>query len=140
MMRKGIESIISVIVLVFITIAFLGIAYTLLSGQFSTYTTEKFNVPETLAECKLGKIKVYATTTDEVLNIDRFITKDIIYPGGSQVVSVNLTAANFPLKRGQQAKSIIDYDCGNPTSGCGNGAYTVVLATSTLKLERPVIC
>ncbi|MBI2675784.1 MAG: hypothetical protein HYX24_04965 [Candidatus Aenigmarchaeota archaeon] len=140
MAKKGIESIISVVVLVFITIAFLGVAYTLFSGQFSSYSTEKFNVPETLAECQYGKIKVYATTTDEVLNIDRFIKKDIIYPGGSPVVSVTLTAANFPLKRGQQAKSIIDYDCGNSTSGCGNGAYTVVLATSTQQVERPVVC
>ncbi len=140
MNRKGIESIISVIVLVFIALAFLGVAYTMLSGQFGAYTKEQIMVSKSLSTCDYGKIKVYATTTDEVLNSDRLIRKEIIFPGATLTVS-NFTLQNFPLKRGQQSKQIIDFDCWNTAGGgCGNGEYTIVLATSSVKEEIPLTC
>ncbi len=126
--------------MVFIALALLGIAYTVLTTQFGFYANDRFHMPEDLALCQLGKIKVYATTTDESLSVDRFITKEIMYPGGTQVVSVNLTSSAFPLRRGQKAIQILEYDCGNPSTGCSSGSYTVTLATSSMRLQRPVQC
>ncbi|MBI2675978.1 MAG: hypothetical protein HYX24_05950 [Candidatus Aenigmarchaeota archaeon] len=134
-MRKGIESVISVIILLFITVALLGVAWTFLKSLLDIYTQDQIQIPESLAYCQYGTIEAYATTTNEILNADRVIIKDLIDSNGVKT-AVNLVTANFPLKRGQQAKKIIDYNCG---SSC-NGTRTLVIGTSTMRVTRPITC
>ncbi len=137
MKRKGIESVISVIILLFITVALLGVAWTSLSALIGQYTEEQFHVPETLAYCQYGTIDVYATTPNEILNSNSFIITQLINSEGNAVSGFNITTSVFPLKKGQQAKKIVSFNCGG--SGC-SGTYTIILGTSKMRVTRTVTC
>ncbi|MBI2675980.1 MAG: hypothetical protein HYX24_05960 [Candidatus Aenigmarchaeota archaeon] len=128
---------ISMAIIVFLLI--LGVAFLiyvfLASIIDGSPTTDQLQLPEALTYCQYGTIEAYATTTDEMLNADRIIIKDLIDSNGVRT-DLNLVTANFPLKRGQQAKKIIDYNCG---SSC-NGTRTLVIGTSTMRVTRPITC
>ncbi len=121
---------------VFLGLTIFIVVYLYISPLYSSYSVNIFHIPEDLAYCQYGTIEAYATTPDVRLNADCFIITQLINSEGNSVRGFNITASAFPLKRDQQAKKIVSYNC---TTGC-KGSYTIILGTPTMRLTRPVTC
>ncbi len=101
-----------------------------------SYTIQQFEVPENLVYCKKGIIEAYAITSDRELTAGSLIIKQLIGSDGEPVKDFDIIQSAFPLCRGQQAKKIVNFNCG----GICEGAYNLVLATAYRRITMPVTC
>lgn len=150
-MKKGITPVIAIIVLLFITIALAGAAWTYMQGFFFGQITKTFNVPPNGIYCQGGKITVIAQNTgyQTTLGVDDFIVKKVTWANGTEI---------FPLRDTEGAGSendfkktlqpgegdvFIETDCNDKagaTKGCGSGAFLLNLATSSTVQRLSVTC
>ena len=136
-MKKGITPIIAIIVLLLITIALAGAAWTYLQGFLFSQISKTFNVPPNSVYCSgpsgTKTIKVYVQNTgyQSVLSVPDDI---IIAEVDGTDVSGDLATINVePQKSGK----ILDTDCG---SGCTVGPHTVRIGTSSTVVVEQVNC
>jgi len=116
-MKKGITPIIAIIVLLFITIALAGTAWTFLSGYLQTFTAKTFVVVTGSAYCTDDQIVFYIVNQGmSKLTDSDFIVKNV-QPGGSFQPIPDIE----PGKTGQINVSC-DVNC--------SGVYTIRIGTS----------
>lgn len=141
-MRKGITPVISIIILLFITIALAGAAWTYLQSFMFGQISKTFSVPAGGAYCENGLVKLYITNTayQGSLLASDFILADV---DGTQT-----TMYGMPLAQGK-ATLAVNHSCGTaccsspPCSyGCcaGSTYYTVNLGTSSTVIHQRVYC
>lgn len=139
MMRKGITPIIAIIVLLLITIALAGAAFTFLQGYWTSLTGTAFTIPTGGAFCvKNGTSGVYRITlTVSNLASSDLQTSDFIIAqiDGTDATS-SLTSTTIPASG--SAVILSNYDCGG--SGCGTGAHTVTIGTQSNVENTNVFC
>ncbi|MCK4496605.1 MAG: hypothetical protein KAU24_00295 [Candidatus Aenigmarchaeota archaeon] len=138
-MKKGITPIISIIILLLITIALAGVAYTFLMGQLYTRIGGSFDVPVGGAFCTNGLITIQVSNTGTAdlhshptdTDINDFIT--------AQVDGVDITASleTTAIPPGQGGTILRNYDC---TTSCASGPHTIDLGTESLVLHPTVYC
>ena len=95
-MRKGITPVIAIIVLLFITIALAGAAWTYMQGFMFGQITKTFNIPPNGIYCQGGTITVITQNTgyQTTLAAEDFIVKSLSYANGT---SVNTACDDFPV-------------------------------------------
>jgi flagellin-like protein len=138
-MKKGITPIISIIILLLITIALAGVAYTFLMGQLYTRIGGTFDVPTGGAFCTNGLITVQVsnTGTADISShptnpaANDFITAQV---DGVSVIQYLETTTIPP---GQGGTILRNYNC---TTSCASGPHTVDLGTESLILHPTVYC
>ena len=131
-MRKGVTPVIAIIVLLFITIALAGAAWTYMQGFLFTQISKSFQIPTNGAYCEGGKINIYVVNTayKGALQESDFILHDI------DGTNANLVTANFPIAEGAAALIVSD-----DNSGSGwTGYHTVNLGTSSTIVHERVFC
>ncbi len=128
-MRKGITPIISIIVLLLITVALAGAAWTYLSGIMGIYTEKSFIIPTAGAYCSAGKIVVSLVNTGtSTITTDNWITASID-------PAINCTAGD-PVK---PTSNIEPKGTGTFTASCATGiSYTLHIGTAA-GTQHPVV-
>ena len=128
MERKGITPVVSIIILLFITVALLGSAWNYLQGFLLGRISKSFDIPTNGIYCDGGVIKVIIQNTGQgSLTEDDFIVHDV---DGTEVPLQNL-----PLEPGKAA-TIIEYDCG----GTCKEYHTINLGTQANIVHPKVYC
>ncbi len=137
-MKKGITPIIAIIVLLLITIALAGAAWTYLQGFLFSQISKTFNVPPNSIYCSgatgAKTIKVYAQNTGYQSVLEE---ADIII---AEVDGADVTGdlvASFSIEP-QKSGKILDTACGG--SSCSVGAHTVRIGTSSTVVVEQVNC
>ena len=138
-MKKGITPIISIIVLLLITVALAGVAWTYLSNYLNTQIASSFTI-------------VPGSPTCVDVGGDNQITVVVQNTGTTSLgkasfvqAQVDGTDVSGDLSGSVQTKSagpiLSGYDCGNTgAGGCAPGSHTVILSTASGAVEREVIC
>lgn len=129
-MKKGITPIISIIVLLLITVALAGSAWTFLQGFIFPQISKTFLVPSGGAYCTDGEIKVYILNTgyQSDLAAADFILHDI------DETTVTLTGNVIPTGE----SGLILQDSG--TGGWSKGYHVVNLGTNSQVQHINVYC
>ena len=134
MMRKGITPIISIIVLLLITVALAGVAWTYLSG-FLTTQMATITVPPNGAFCNGTALKVIITNTGQ----EKIVTLTALEASGTGTTAgqtFNPTNKTVHLKGEQSIPRVINCDA----SSCLPGSYTIHVATAGSVQNVPVVC
>lgn len=131
-MKKGITPVIAIIVLLFITIALAGAAWTYLQGFMFGQMSKSFSIPTGGAYCEAGVVKIYILNNayESKLYPEDFILHDI---DGTNVP----IAATFPpagLEVGNA--TLVINDAGHDKQGY----LTVNLGTSSTVVHQRVYC
>jgi len=156
MARKGITPIISVVILLLITIALAGAAWTFLQGVLLAQISNAFSVPTGGAFCTEGSgsnggtINVYALNigTSPLKKSDFVITS--ITNTNDDIISIDNTSATesdvdqvlaggFTSISPQKSSQLIGYTC-TGAAGCPSGGYTVILGTNSGTQQFQVVC
>lgn len=132
-MRKGITPIISIIILLLITIALAGVAYSFLMGQMFTRIAGSFDIPTGGAFCTNNRITVQVVNTGTATLDDTDFT--IVRVNGANVESADISS--FSIEPGDGAVLLDNYDCGG---SCNTGANNVDLSTAQAALQKTVYC
>ncbi|MBU0953731.1 MAG: hypothetical protein KKA90_04945 [Nanoarchaeota archaeon] len=130
--RLGVTPIIAVVILLLITVALAGTAWTYLSGYVGTQTQKTFNIVTNGAFCEGGKITVYIVNTGYQSSLDES-DFPIIEIDAVAVPPINIDP---PLTPGEAGK-LIEYSCG---SSCATGFYDILLSTSSTTREDRILC
>jgi len=135
-MRKGITPVIAIIVLLFITRALAGAAWTYLQTFMFGQISKTFDIPPGGAYCENGLIKLYIRNTayEGALVGSDFLLADV--DGNSTQIY------GTPLAQGK-ASLVINHTCSNDLSRghCMSGQYyTVNLGTSSSVIHQRVYC
>ncbi len=138
-MKKGITPIISIIILLLITIALAGVAYTFLMGQLFTRIGGSFEIPVGGAFCTNGLITIQVSntgTTDLHSHPTIAANNDFIQ---SHVDGVDVTAylEITTITPGQGGTILRNYNC---TTSCASGPHAVDIGTESLVLHPTVYC
>jgi flagellin-like protein len=139
-MRKGITPIIAIIILLLITIALAGAAWTYLQGFLFSQISKSFVVPSGGAFCEGGIIKVYLLNTgyQSTLKKSDFILAEV----GSVNVIEDLNAT-FSIEPGS-ATLVLETDCdsaaGTGAGPCSSGYHTIRLGTTSTIVDPRVSC
>lgn len=139
-MKKGITPIIAIIVLLLITVALAGAAWTFLQGYLGTTIGSSFTIPTGGAFCVdqagVNVITVQVTNTGQTT---------LSSPGDFTIAqvdgtAVNLSTVNIDAGSGEIVLSV--YDCADPApgDGCDSGPHTVTIGTSSAVISQPVTC
>ena len=143
-MRKGITPVIAIIVLLFITIALAGAAWTYMQGFMFGQITKTFSIPPNGVYCQGGSVTVIVRNTgyQTSLGAGDFIVKSLVHANGT---SVSSDCDDFPdsyfqktLEPGEGAV-FLKIDCGL-SGGLSSGTYTINLATASTVQRLPVTC
>ncbi len=128
-MKKGITPIISIIVLLVITIALAGLAWSFLQGYLVSQISSTFTITSGAAYCSNGVITVQVLNTGQstLTQADFTITK---------VDGTDVTPRTVTIQPGKAA-TIISYDCGGT---CSTGSHTVDIGTSSTVQHPKVYC
>jgi flagellin-like protein len=127
-MRKGITPIIAIIVLLLITVALAGAAWTYLSGVMGTYTEKSFVIPGGGAYCSSA-----GTITVNIVNTG---TSTITTPTDWTTLSVDPTCTGSPAASG----NIAPKSMGTITvTGCTAGSSYTVHAGTIAGTQHPVV-
>lgn len=137
-MKKGITPIISIIILLLITIALAGVAYTFLMGQMYTRISGSFDIPSGGAYCTNGLITVQVVNTgsatliaDPVLLNSDFILVQI--NGLDFTSDVNAIS----IAPGEGGILLSGHNCGG---NCLVGANTIDISTQQAAIHETVYC
>ena len=146
-MKKGITPIIAIIILLLITIALAGAAWSYLQGFLFSQISNSFTVPTgdgvyCTGTTGQGKINVLVVNTgyQSTLTASDFATIDI---DGNDLVAAADASINNALNLAEQdsGKLINQYDCGGtPPAACSTGSHTVTLGTGASVLTFNVHC
>jgi flagellin-like protein len=141
-MKKGITPIIAIIVLLLITIALAGAAWTYLQGFLFSQITKTFNVPPNSIYCSgtgaSRSIKVYVQNTGYQSVLDSVATT-----GGDFIIAEvdgtdrKADLVTVSVEPGKSAK-VLDSTCGG--SGCSTGQHTVRIGTGSTVVVEQVNC
>jgi flagellin-like protein len=137
-MKKGITPIIATIVLLFITMGLLAMAYAFLSGFLSPRMQKSFEIPAGSSVCVGGKITayIYNNGQGQVFNTDF----EIVQIMNSTGTIYTPTTSPFTAEPGQSKIIISAYDCGDVANGCPGGTYTIKLGAGANVLSANVRC
>lgn len=125
-MRKGITPIISIIILLLITVALAGAAYSFLQGLFTPQISKSFLIPTGGAYCSSGKIIVYVVNTGYQSTMTG-ADFNLIAIDGNLIPS---DGAFSPIQTGQSGK-ILDFTCSTgqdslgATAACGSNCCDI---------------
>ncbi len=146
--RRGVTPIIAVVILLLITVALAGTAWTYLSGYVGTQTQKTFSIVTNGAFCEGGVAKVYIVNTGyqaKLLQTDftlaEFDGATIpIQPNGIEWSTSAHGAHEIDLAPGN-ASLFVEWDClATGVGTCSSGYHELVLATpSTTRRER-ILC
>lgn len=127
-MRKGITPVIAIIVLLFITIALAGAAWTYMQGFLFTQISKSFQIPTNGVYCEDGTIKVYVINTayQGTLTAEDFVLHDI--DGTNVDLDLEL---EIPQGEATRVMEVPDQD---------SGYHTVNLGTSSTVVHQRVYC
>lgn len=134
-LQKGVTPVIAIIVLLFITIALIGVAYTFMQGLLFAQISKSFQIPTNGVYCENGIINVYVVNTayqgDLIAKTGEggdFIMADI------DGQPANLTFVTIP--QGEARRVISDDNAGNKWKGY----HTVNLGTTSTIVHERVFC
>jgi flagellin-like protein len=131
-MRKGITPIISIIVLLVITIALAGAAWSFLNSFMATTIAGTFTIPTNGLWCENGEITLFVANNGQ----SNIASSDFkVYVNNTMVASTNFET--FDLVPGDSAALLDGYDCG--TGGCARGHYPVRVGTTNF-VSTSVYC
>jgi flagellin-like protein len=142
--KKGITPVIAIIILLFITIALAGAAWTYLQGFLLGYTGKSVSVPlEGGVYCTnvsgLGTVRAIATNTGtQPLYAADFVIIEI--DGNTAAFSVSTQFPLDPPAPPEPGESGIIIDDNNNNQGWGAGAHTVRMGTGTTAVTKTVYC
>ena len=133
-MRKGITPIISIIVLLLITVALAGVAWTYLSGFLGTQM-QTITVPPNGAYCTTNNIKVViANTGTEIL-------ASLILGEVNGAEHISQPDAGLDVALASKDSVTLTFTCDEDgIAGCTNGDYTVTISTAGSSQNIPVYC
>ena len=137
-MKKGITPIIAIIVLLLITIALAGAAWTYLQGFLFSQITKTFTVPPNSIYCSGSgasrTIKVYAQNTgyQSILEEADFIIAEV---DGADVTGDIISGVS--IDPGKSAM-VLNTDCDG--DGCDQGQHTVRIGTGSTVVVEQVNC
>ncbi len=129
---KGITPIISIIILLLITIALAGVAYTFLMGQMYTRIGSSFDIPIGGAFCTNGAITIQVVNTGTADISDSDFT--IAQIDGTDVTG-SLVSGTIPPE--EAATLLSSYNCG---TSCSSGYHTIDIGTKSLVKHENVHC
>ena len=129
---KGITPIISIIILLLITIALAGVAYTFLMGQMFTRIGGSFDVPIGGAFCTNGQITILVVTTGTADISESDFT--IAQVDGTDVTGSLVSGTISPEQSGTL---LSNYGC---TGTCSSGYHTIDIGTKSLVKHENVHC
>lgn len=129
---KGITPIISIIILLLITIALAGVAYTFLMGQMYTRISGSFTVTSGGAFCTASGITVQVTNTGQA----NLVTGDftIVRVGGADVSG---SLQNVTIAPSEAAVILNNYNCGG---SCPSGSNAIDIGTESTVEHTTVFC
>lgn len=136
---KGITPIIATIVLLFITMALLVMAYPLLTGMVNTQ--KNFTFPNDAGTCSGGIISVYITNTGQQDLVEADF--DIFELDGTQLTaSTTPVLPTFTVDAGRTGKITgTGLDCdGVGTDNCASGLHTVRLGIGNNIIPLSIRC
>ena len=136
-MKKGITPIVSTIILLLITIALAGAAWTYMQGYLFAQISKSFTTPTGGAFCEAGIIKVYALNTGYQSSLTSVPTTggDFIL---AEVDGVNAMSGLQAATLAQgQAGLVFQWNCG---STCSSGYHTVRLGTASTVADPRINC
>ena len=132
-MRKGITPIISIIILLLITIALAGVAYTFLMGQMFTRISGSFDIPTGGAYCTNNLVTVQVVNTGSATLTDTdFI---IIRVNGIDVAAADIQPLS--IAPGEGGILLDAYNCGG---SCNTGQNTIEMSTQQAAMQKTVYC
>lgn len=119
-MRKAITPIIAIIVLLLITVALAGAAWTFLQGFIFPQITKSFLIPAGGAYCSGARIKVFILNTGYQSDLDAKMSVDggdfiLFQIDGTELKSTDLKDNGVTVNQGE-SKMVLDYDCNETTS------------------------
>lgn len=137
-MRKGITPIVSIIILLLITVALAGAAFTFLQGYMFSYTGSSFRMDSGMVFC----------VNSSGLNI---ITAQVTNTGQSALAGgdfsvIQVDGINAPsalasaLQPGKGGVLINAWNCQNSATGCSSGTHTVSVGTAAGVTTVNVYC
>ena len=129
---KGITPIISIIILLLITIALAGVAYTFLMGQVYTMISGSFAIPTGGAYCTAGTITIQITNTGSAT----LTTGDFII---ARVDGTDVTASLIAISIGPGEGAVLldSFNCGG---NCGAGPHSIDLSTEQASQHQTIYC
>jgi flagellin-like protein len=137
-MKKGITPIVSIIILLLITVALAGAAFTFLQGYLFTYTGSSFRMDSGMVFCVKNAsdsnlITAQVTNTgQQALGNNEFSLV--------QIDGVNVAIPTISLQPGQAGIIIDGNDCGGAVGGCTSGTHTVSVGTAAGVTTVNVYC
>ena len=139
-MKKGITPIISIIILLLITIALAGVAWTFLQGYLFTTIQGQINIPPGTAFCTNGLITVQLTNQGQTtLHVSNDPTRSDIIGAFVDSTDVRAYLNSTTIQPGNAAIILQDYNCGSP-SGCSAGQHKIRITTASSAAEAIVYC
>ena len=132
-MKKGITPIISIIVLLVITIALAGAAWSFLQGYLFSQIQKTFTVTQGAAYCTNGVITVQVLNTGQ----SQLTTGDfgiVSYDGTDLVGTASVRSVTIPAG---EARTLISHNCGG---SCPSGSHTLDIGTSSTVVHPVVYC
>jgi len=135
-MKKGVTPIIAIILLLLITVALAGAAWSFMQNLIFPTIQEHFSIPPGGSYCVKGasnSIRIYATNTgyqSDLVPADFTIAE----VDGSDAAAGLVTS--FTIKPGDSDK-IFDWSCG---AGCSTGYHSVDLGTTSVVYHLSIFC
>ena len=129
---KGITPIISTIVLLLITVALAGSAWTYMSGFMGTYTEKSFTIPTGGAYCDAGgtvHVRIVNTGTTTIAATD-WISSTVAYNTNSSTIAFTTTTVSP-----RATAEFTTADIGDP-----GVSYTITIGTVAGVQRIPVVC
>ncbi|RLI96264.1 MAG: hypothetical protein DRO99_04735 [Candidatus Aenigmatarchaeota archaeon] len=139
-MKKGITPIISIIVLLLITVALAGVAWTYLSNYLNTQIASSFTIVPGSPTCvDVGgdnQITVVVQNTGTTsLGKASFVQAQV------DGTDVSGDLSDTGIDPNSAGPILSGYDCGNTgAGGCDHGSHTVILSTASGTAQRSVVC
>ena len=139
-MKKGITPIISVVILLLITIALAGAAWTFLQGVLLTQVSKAFSVPAGGAYCSGGVIRAVAVNIgSSSLTTSDFVLHRVVSGTGSTAIDREASfATTFGTIQPGKSGTLIEDRCG--TTRCAAGVYELTLGTGSNVQHFTVTC
>lgn len=139
-MRKGITPIISIIILLLITVALAGAAWTFLQGFIFPQISKSFLVPDGGSFCSAGRIQVYLVNTG--YQSDLTSTDIIVHEINGQDADFSIDFVNDGIPISESGLVIDDStDANNGGQPWESGTYhTVSIGTTSSIQQLSVFC
>lgn len=144
MSKKGLTPIISIILLLLITVALAGAAYTFLQGYLSSQVKKTFTVPDGGAYCISEKITVYVTNTGYQHEMNAGPNGDFEIAAIDSVDVTNQLSGDLAVVSGSSTR-VINIDCSEvpcdeSSPGSYSGPHTIDLGTSSTIYHTSIFC